>query len=168
MIDHTPIYPDKTDCTDPLKKAVPVKPIILHYRVFKTSIFFTLIWFILALLSLYLIESNHYKINSIEFFTLILAAFTCLIMAIHSLDTYGGAFLYFNEDNLVIRHSMIRKVIIRYENIKTFNVNREEVEIIPNSGLSVFLNLAQLSFEDQAVCLKKLNEVQAASLNKLP
>lgn len=163
MIDHKPKHSLKTDHTAEPVKTGSVKPTILYYRVFKTSLFFTMIWFILALLSFILIQNYHYKIHSIEFFTLILSAFVCLILAIHSLDTYGGPFLYFNRTDLVIRHSMIRKIIVPYENIKTFNVNREEVEIICRSGLSVVVNLAHLSFEDQATCLKKFNEMQAAS-----
>lgn len=155
--------------TDPAKSsdgAVFNTPFILHYRVLKTSVFFTLIWLFMAFLSFILIQTYHYKSNSIEFFTLLMSAAICLIMALHSLDTYGGPFLYFQEDHLKIRHSIIRKILIPYRDIQTINVVREEIEIVLHSGNSIMLNLAQLSFEDQAVCLKKLNMILAASLEE--
>lgn len=164
MTNHKINSTDHSTAGDPQpERATTLQPIILHYRTLKTNLLFTLIWLIMAFLSFVLIKTYQFQTNSIEFFTLILSAVICLILAIHSIDTYGGPFLYFNNDHLLVHHSMIRKVVIDYKNIKSINVVKEEVEIILKSGIPVILNLAQLSFEDQAVCLKKLNEVLAGS-----
>lgn len=149
--DHKQITPP------PEAEIKPDEPLILHNRVLKSSIFFTLVWLLIAFISFMLIQTYHFKSNSIEFLILILAAIICFIMAIHSLDTYGGPFLYFNKDHLKIRHSMIRRILIPYGSIKSITVVKEELEIFKTDGTVVALNLAQLSFEDQAVCLKKLN-----------
>lgn len=133
--------------------------LILHYRTLKTNLFFTLIWLLMVFLAFILIGVNHIQSDSIEYFTLILSGGICLILAIHSIDTYGGPFIYFNKTNLMIRHSMIRKVVIDYNMIESILVVNEEVEITRKSGPPVMLNLAQLSFTDQAICLKHLNEI---------
>lgn len=139
-------------------------PFIYSYRPLKTSLFFAGTWLAMGLFCLYLIRSLRLEPNSLEALALMLSAFGSAVMAFHSLEQFGGPFLFLYQDRLGIRYSLLRRVTVPFNQIQSLRVVREDLEILLPSGSEMVVNLSHLSFSDQAQFLEKLQELVSLPL----
>lgn len=131
-------------------------PHVFHYRKLRSSLLFTIIWVISAVAALLVIWHFDYKLNSEEGLTLIIAALLSLVLAFHSLEQRGSAYVYLYNDRIKIHYSFLRDVTIQYQNLHEINVINEELELRLKSGALIVLNLGHLSFHDQSLLLDAL------------
>lgn len=138
------------------------QPLVLNYRTLRTSLLFAILWLLIALLALIFLRRFKISATSAEGITLIATSVLCVVLAITSLEQYGSPFIYFYPDRLKVHYSLLRNVHVNFSEIAEIRVVEEELEIIRQSGSSIYLNLAHLSFRNQGILIRSL---QAALKN---
>ena len=139
---------------------------VLRYRALRSSLFFAILWIIIALGAVWSVGRFQVPIKSPEGITLIMTSVLCLALALTSLEQYGSPFIYLYPDRLKIHYSLLRNINLKYSEIAKIKVVEEDLELIPQTGLPVILNLGHLSFRNQAALIKKLNETLSSNRDK--
>lgn len=128
----------------------------LKYRVLKSSIFFTILWLVLAFLCYLLIKSPKIDFKTTPGFTLIFAALICIMSAFQSFERYGGTFIIMDYEYMIVHNSFLNNLKVYYKDIQGTTYKNEIIGLITYKGKEYHVNLAHLNDEDERIFLELL------------